>query len=73
LLDGAGEGVDLGDGHACAPAVEPEQLGADEVPFGAGEVEQCAEFFFGDPGGQDLPGRVAIEQTGSTSGRTGHR
>jgi len=37
------------------------------LPAGAGGREQRMELFFGDPGGEDLPGRVAVDDGRSTS------
>src|SRR5690606_5994876 len=61
---GGGEAVDFGDVGVGAPRVEVVQPGPYDVRGGvlAGAGQQGAEFFFGDPGGQDLPGRVVGEQ-----------
>src|SRR5204862_5707793 len=57
-LDGLGQGGDFGDVRAGAPVVEPEQLAGNigvDGP-GAGQGEQAAQFFLGDPGGEQLAG-----------------
>jgi hypothetical protein len=56
--------VQLVDAGVGAPGVERVEALADLVTVraGAGQGEQVAQLFFGDPGGQDLRGRVGVDQ-----------
>jgi hypothetical protein len=47
-----------------APVVEAEQLVGDVVSdaAGLGEGKELAEFLLGDPGTEDLAGRVVVDQ-----------
>jgi hypothetical protein len=61
-LDQLGQGVHLGHAGGGAPGVEVEQPGPDGVPVGAGRgaAEKVAQLLLGDPGGQQITGRVDV-------------
>lgn len=61
---GGGEPVELGDPGPGTPAVEPVQAVRDvgALPAGPGGGRQRPKFLLGDPRGQNLPGRVTVDE-----------
>src|SRR3954454_2565274 len=64
VLDRAGQALELGQLRVGAPGVEPVQPGRDLVPVSAaaGAGEQRSQLLFRDPGGEDLAGRIGVDQ-----------